>query len=150
LPSVSSIALLNRLSRNYIIRPGQRLKVPTRGGVSFASTTPRTLIKQGEKLVYTVKRGDSLYLLANAFNTSVHNIKAQNNLKSNIIQVGQQLVIQSGVTEGTILYTVVRGDTPYNIARKFGMSLNTLLSLNGLSSRSKIYPGQKLLVTPKM
>ena len=33
------------------------------------------------------------------------------------------------------------------IAKKYGMNLNVLLKLNGLSSKSKIYPGQKLLVT---
>jgi len=33
------------------------------------------------------------------------------------------------------------------IAKKYGMNLNVLLKLNGLSSRSKIYPGQKLLIT---
>jgi membrane-bound lytic murein transglycosylase D len=144
--SVSAIARLNRLSRNYLIRPGQRLKVPARGGVTYASSSPRTLTKQGEKLVYSVKRGDSLYLIASAFNTTVRNIKELNNLRSNIIHVGQKLIIQSGSPEGTSLYMVRRGDTPYSIARKYGMSLNELLNLNGLSSRSKIYPGQKLWI----
>ncbi|MFO7867313.1 MAG: LysM domain-containing protein [Candidatus Aminicenantes bacterium] len=40
------------------------------------------------------------------------------------------------------------GDTPYEIARKYGMSLQAFLSLNGLTPRSKIYPGQKVLVNP--
>ena len=35
----------------------------------------------------------------------------------------------------------------YKIAKKYGMNLNYLLTLNGLSTRSKIYPGQQLWVT---
>jgi len=147
--TVTAIARLNRLRRNYLIRPGQRLKVPARGGRTYSSPRSLTLKQEGQRLVYVVKRGDSLYLIAKAFNTTVQRIKNLNNLKSNILRVGQKLTIQSEKPEGAILYTVKRGDIPYNIARQYGMNLNTLLRLNGLSTRSKIYPGQKLWVTPK-
>jgi membrane-bound lytic murein transglycosylase D len=96
-----------------------------------------------------VRRGDSLYLIANAFNTTVQRIKKENNLKSNILRVGQKLVIRSGKPKGATLYTVKPGDTPFEIAKKYGMNLNLLLRLNRLSPRSKIYPGQKLWVTVK-
>ena len=48
-------------------------------------------------------------------------------------------------TSGT--YTVQAGDTLYSIARRSGMSLNTLLSINGLSQSSVIRPGQTLSVS---
>lgn len=145
--SVTAIAQLNRLSRNYLIRPGQRLKVPGRGR-SYVSARPFQLIKDGEKLVYIVRRGDSLYRIANSFSTTVQRIKKENNLRSDNLSIGQKLVIQSGRPEGATLYTVKTGDTPFEIAKKYRMNLNTLLNLNGLHSRSKIYPGQKLWVTP--
>jgi len=146
--SVSTIARLNNLNSRYLIRPGQRLKVPSQSGTSAAAPPPALeLTKEGEKLVYVVKRGDSLYQIARAFNTSVDRIKQLNNLSSNTINVGQKLEISSGGTAGTAQYTVVAGDTPFKIAQQFNMSLNTLLTLNGLTSRSKIYPGQKLWVT---
>jgi len=145
--SVSSIARLNRLNRRYTIYPGQRLKVPSRGGSSSYSQ-PRELVKEGERLIYVVKRGDSLYKIASSFNTSVAEIKKRNSLKSNTLSVGQKLEITSGKLSGATQYTVRRGDTPYKIAKKFGMNLSVLLSLNGLNSRSKIYPGQKLWITP--
>jgi len=146
--SVSSIASLNGLRRVNLIRPGQRLKIPGRGG----SSTPQPSLKltaEGEELVYHVQRGDNLYRLANAFNTTVQQIKSNNNLKNDVLRVGQKLVIHSGRPEGAILYSVEQGDTPFEIAKKYGMDLNYLLSLNRLSIRSKIYPGQKLWVTPK-
>jgi membrane-bound lytic murein transglycosylase D len=145
--STSTIARLNNLNSRYLIRPGQRLKVPSQGGTSAAPPPSFELTKDGEKLVYVVKRGDSLYQIARSFNTSVDSIKQLNNLRSNIIKVGQKLEISSGDTAGTTQYTVVAGDTPFKIAQQFNMSLNTLLTLNGLNSRSRIYPGQKLWVT---
>jgi membrane-bound lytic murein transglycosylase D len=145
--SVSTIARANRLGRNYLIRTGQRLKIPVQGQ-SYISYHPRSLTKEGEKLIYVVKKGDNLYVIAKSFNTTVQEIKRLNNLQSNMLSVGQKLVIQSGTPEGAVLYTVKSGDTPYKIATKYGMNLNALLALNGLSTRSKIYPGQQLWVTP--
>jgi membrane-bound lytic murein transglycosylase D len=144
--SISAIARMNRLGRNYLIRVGQRLRIPGRG-IAYTSSQPRSLTKEGEKLVYSVKKGDNLYIIAKAFNTTVQEIKKQNNLQSNMLRVGQKLVIQSGTPAGAIPYTVKSGDTPYKIAKKYGMNLNYLLALNGLSTRSKIYPGQQLWVT---
>ncbi|MCP2619922.1 LysM peptidoglycan-binding domain-containing protein [Candidatus Aminicenantes bacterium AC-334-K16] len=144
--SISAIARLNRLRSVHLIRPGQRLKIPSRVRYTARRAASMNLIKEGEKLVYIVQRGDSLYRIASAFNTSVARIKQMNNLKSNILRVGQKLIIQQGLPEGARVYVVQRGDTPYKIAQKFGMSLELLLKLNGLSRRSKIYPGQKLYV----
>lgn len=143
--TISAIARANNLGRRYLIRTGQRLRIPGRG-IGYTSSQPRSLTKEGEKLVYAVKKGDSLYIIAKAFNTTVQEIKNQNNLQSNMLRVGQKLVIQSGTPAGAIPYTVKSGDTPYKIAKKYGMNLNYLLSLNGLNTRSKIYPGQQLWV----
>ncbi len=145
--SVSSITQANRLGRNYLIRPGQRLKVPTRYGSSYSTTQTRQLTKEGDNLAYTVKRGDTLYHIAQSFTTSVQDIKRRNNLRSNTLQVGQKLIIHAANAEGSTFYTVKSGDTPFKIAQRFGMNLNALLSMNGLTTRSKIYPGQKLRVT---
>ncbi len=144
--SISAIAQANRLGRNYLIRPGQGLRVPTRYATSYASSQSRQLTQSGNNLVYTVKRGDTLYNIAQSFKTSVQNIKSLNNLKSDTLQVGQRLTIFSGAASGVTFYTVQAGDTPFEIAQRFGMDLSTLLSLNGLTRRSTIYPGQKLRV----
>jgi membrane-bound lytic murein transglycosylase D len=146
--SVRAIARLTGLRSVNFIRPGQRLKIPVRGSSrSYASPPP--LIKEGEKLIYVVRRGDSLYKIAGAYNTTIQKIKEDNRLTSNILDVGQKIVIQSGKPEGAINYTVKSGDTPFEIAHQFGMNLNTFLQINGLNQRSKIYPGQELWVIPK-
>lgn len=145
--SVSAIGRLNSLGRRYLIRPGQRLKVPSRSGGNYAASRSLNLTKEGDSLAYTVKRGDSLYVIAQAFRTTIHKIKSLNNLTSDRLNVGQKLIIQSGTPDGATFYIVKSGDTPYKIAERFGMSLGVLLQLNSLSQRSKIYPGQKLWVT---
>lgn len=145
--SVRAIARLNRLRRSYLIRPGQRLKIPSRGRrINYSPRRPsRTFRRQGE-MFYVVKRGDSLFQIASAHNVSVDNIKKDNNLSSNTLTIGQRLKIRGNVPSGASQYTVKQGDTPYTIARKFGMNLQTLLQINTLSSRSRIYPGQTLWV----
>jgi len=146
--SVSAIARLTGLRSVNFIRPGQRLKIPVRGSsISYASPPP--LIKEGEKLIYVVRRGDSLSKIARDYNTTIQKIKEDNSLTNNNLDVGQKIVIQSGKPEGATTYTVKSGDTPFEIARAFGMNLNTFLQINGLSRRSKIYPGQELWVIPK-
>ena len=42
---------------------------------------------------YTVQKGESLYSIAKKFNTTVDEIKRKNNLQSNLISVGQELII---------------------------------------------------------
>lgn len=147
--SVSAIGRLNNLGRRYLIRPGQRLRVPARGGTASSAIQRVALTKEGENLVYTVNRGDSLYLIANAYSTTISRLRSLNNLKTDTLQVGQKLIIQQGAPSNAAQYVVKSGDTAYEIARKFGMNLDTLLAMNGLTRRSRIYPGQKLWVNGK-
>jgi membrane-bound lytic murein transglycosylase D len=71
--SISAIARLNGLRRVNLIKSGQRLKIPV-SGRSYASAPPPKLVKEGEKLIYIVRRGDSLYKIASAFSTTVGKI----------------------------------------------------------------------------
>jgi membrane-bound lytic murein transglycosylase D len=147
--SVSAIARLNHLRRNFLIRPGQKLRVPSRYSPARETGSRNLkLIRDKEKQVYVVEQGDSLYQIAHSFNTSVDRIKKLNQLENNVLSVGQKLIIQPLKVEGSMLYTVQAGDTPYTIASHFGMSLAELLRLNGLHKRSRIYPGQQLWVIP--
>ncbi|MFC2168687.1 LysM peptidoglycan-binding domain-containing protein, partial [Acidobacteriota bacterium] len=122
--SISAIASANNLRGNYLIRPGQKLKVP---GRSYSSSTSRSLTREGEKQVYVVKRGDSLWAIANYFGTTVNQLKRDNSLSSNILREGQKLTLQSAIPANSILYTVKSGDIPANIARQYGMNLNVFL-----------------------
>ena len=77
---VSNIVSLNNLTSNNL-SIGQVLKIPTSSTPSTTATT------------YIVRRGDSLYSISREFNTTVDSIKRKNNLSSNVLRIGQKLII---------------------------------------------------------
>ena len=83
---------------------------------------------------YTVRPGDSLWLIAQRYGTTVEAIKALNGLTSNVIDVGQVLKIPASQSEGTIRYTVRPGDSLWLIARRYGTTVEAIKTLNGLQS----------------
>ena len=129
---------LNNLTNN-IISIGQELKVPT----------PESTSKEEEKNnVYTVKKGDSLYQLAKKYNTTVEELKKINNLTSNTLSIGQKLNLPVKNEEPTNefeYYTVQKGDSLYQIAKKYNTTTNELKNLNELTS-TLLSIGQKLKV----
>ena len=82
---------------------------------------------------YIVKKGDSLYKIANLYNTSVTNIINLNNLKNNNLSIGQQLKIPNNNTN---TYVVKKGDSLYSIAQKYNTTVANLKSKNNLTSNN--------------
>ena len=97
----------------------------------------------GESNYYTVKSGDSLWKIANTFNTTVNKLKEINNLKTDVLQIGQKLLLPSSNEEK--VYTVKSGDTLYAIALKNNTTVDKLKEINNLSSNI-LSIGQKLLL----
>ena len=96
--SYSNIMRLNNLN-SYLIFPGQRLKV--NGTVSNqVATAPTTTpdVSSTPRGKYTVKAGESLWLIANKFNVSISDIQRWNNLSSYLIFPNQQLVVSGSAT----------------------------------------------------
>lgn len=93
---------------------------------------------------YTVKRGDTLYSIAQKYNTTATDIKMLNNLTTNNLTIGQQLKIPtSQVEEEFINYTVKLGDTLYSIARNYNLSVNDIIDYNNLGT-TVLVPNQIL------
>jgi len=89
----------------------------------------------GSDLVeYVVRAGDSLWLIARRFGTTVEAIKSLNGLTSDLLNIGQVLKIPSSQTLPYFEYTVKAGDTLWALARKYGTTVEALESLNGLTS----------------
>ena len=160
---------------NRIIEQFGLTKYDTETAVNMAEeiANQQTTTSSGDG--YTVVSGDSLYAIARKTGTSIQDLLSLNGLNLNsIIHPGQVLALSSKsattetkqeestskeekTTEETSTstkqsslsgtYTVVSGDGLYAIARKTGTSIDDLLSLNGLSLTSTIYPGQVLTLS---
>ena len=94
---------------------------------------------------YTVKSGDTLYLIAVNNGTTVDTVMSLNNLDSTMIYPNQVLQLPNGESGSAQQYTVQSGDTLYLISKAYGTTVDKIMSLNNLSS-TVINPGQVLLV----
>lgn len=84
--------------------------------------------------IYIVKKGDTLYKIATSHNITVDELKAKNNLTSNTLSIGQQLIIPN--VKGTTKYTVKKGDTLYQIAKTYDTTVDKIKALNNLTSNT--------------
>lgn len=101
-------------------------------------------------LTYTVAPGDKLYTIAHNYNTTIANILKFNHIPNpDLIFVGQKIIIPMSPPEA-IIYTVVKGDTLYSIAKKYDTFVINLIKFNYLSPPYLIYPGQELVVTASL
>lgn len=98
---------------------------------------------------YTVKKGDTLWDIANKYGTTVSKLKSLNNLKSNVLQVGQTLKVSSSETEiipdDYLVYKVKNGDNLSKIAKEYDTTVSTIMKINNLNS-DKLAINQQLLL----
>ena len=99
---------------------------------------------------YIVQRGDTLYSIARKFNTTPEELIKKNNLESNILQIGQVILlpkedIKESIQEEYSLYTVVKGDSLWKIAKTYNIPVTELIEMNNLKDLN-LQIGQQLLV----
>ncbi len=83
---------------------------------------------------YVVQAGDTLWLLAQRYHTTVDAIKNLNGLTNSLLNIGQILKIPVSGNTTYFEYTVKSGDTLWILARRFGTTVNDIKNLNGLTS----------------
>lgn len=90
---------------------------------------------------YIVQKGDSLYQIAKKYNTTIEKIKTLNNLTSNSLSIGQQLFIpisekEQESTQSKNSYIVQKGDSLYQISKKYNTTVDELKKINNLNTNS--------------
>ena len=150
--SVNDLKSWNHLSSN-LIHVGQKLVIGQKKSTVQQQQGKKEPQQTTSNETYTVKSGDSLWKIATNHNMSVSQLKNLNKLSSDMIFVGQKLVVsekkQSAPSQNQVTkpstYTVKSGDSVWKIAHECGMSMNELVSLNGIKN-NLIFPGQVLKV----
>jgi murein DD-endopeptidase MepM/ murein hydrolase activator NlpD len=109
--------------------------------VDGRSATGRVVNVEGRAVSYTVRKGDNLAKVADKLNTTVADLRADNNLKKSTIRPGQVL---KGPRTTAKAYVAAPGDSLDDVAKRFGVTTRALRAENGLSRNAQIRPGQKL------
>ena len=177
--SVNSIVVENGIRNRNSLRVGQKLRIPGYVGSSKNPNSSSVAFKQvsqdeitaAEKntFIYTVKRNDSLWIIASRHKTSIKMIQALNNMgTSTRIDPGQKLKIPvevndpappssppvtlasaSSYSDGEITYTIQNRDTLYEIAMKYNVSYKDIMRWNKIQNHRTIKPGQKIIIMTK-
>jgi membrane-bound lytic murein transglycosylase D len=137
--STNTVLRANGLSSRDRIYPGQSVRVPGTSG-SQVAVSPQ---------VHEVRKGDTISSIASRYGATVSSVLAANDLGSrDKIYPGQKVKVpataNARVASQPAVHVVKKGDTVTSIAEYYGASVAAVLGANGLGSRDKIYPGQRL------
>lgn len=154
--TVAELKKLNDLS-NGKIRLGQELKV-NQADVAVSNNTANKEEVAVAPISYKVKKGETLSSISKKYNVTEDELKASNNLKSNVLRLGQNLQItqtaastsnsksnKEEIAATPISYKVKKGETLSSISKKYNVTEDELKTMNNLKS-SVIRFGQELKV----
>ncbi|PXE12027.1 autolysin, partial [Listeria monocytogenes] len=158
--TIANLKAWNNLKSDFIY-PGQKLKVSAGSTTNTNTAKPSTNNPSNSTVkTCTVKKGDSLWAISRQYKTTIANLKAWNNLKSDFIYPGQKLKVSAGSTTNTNTakpstnnpsnstvktYTVKKGDSLWAISRQYKTTVDNIKSWNKLTS-NMIHVGQKLTI----
>lgn len=126
------------------LQPASNSAVPSSAAIGTAT-----------QLNYTVRSGDTVSGIAKKFQLSTNQLLQLNKLDSkSLIVPGQKLklianpVVPPAVAKAgaSTVHVVKRGETIASIAKLHSVSITTVLSINSLSAKSIIFPGQRLTI----
>ncbi len=167
--TTSVIQQVNKLNSD-LIRIGQNLLIPSasRGSDAYALSASQRLERKqerkrdGNRVQYTVRRGDTFWDIAREHRVSVREVAAWNGMApGDPLIPGKQLVIWSKTSQPTVLasnsargkamvrkvgYRVRKGDSLYAIANRFSVNVNDIASWNDLNKSRYLQPGQSLVL----
>ena len=138
---VKSGDTLYKIANNFNTTPSAIMNINnlTSTNLSLNQVLKIPTIKEEEIIdynTYTVKSGDSLYKLANSFNTTVEKIKDLNDLTNNNLSIGQVLKIPTTSSNNYITYKVKSGDSLYKLANLYNTTVQDIKDLNNLTSNN--------------
>ncbi|CAN7358918.1 LysM peptidoglycan-binding domain-containing protein [Phenylobacterium sp. LjRoot219] len=124
------------------VRPTPPPPPPTYRTVTTRSVTGRVVEVDGRAVSYKVKKGDNLDKIARQLDTTVAQLREDNDIgRREAIHPGDVL---KGPQSTAKAYVVVSGDTLFSIAKRFGVTAEALRAENDLSRNASLRAGQKI------
>ena len=163
IPATDSTPYVLRMPTQYVLHFVEREKeiyaYKTREVIEKEQIV-KEVSKVSDRTVHTVKKGETLASVARKYHVSVSNLKRWNNMRGDVITVGQRLTIytsgspmassssnSNAVGSKSPKYHVVKaGETLASIARKYHTTVSKIKKWNNLKS-DKITVKQKLRVS---
>lgn len=164
--SVRELTAANNLSADAVIRVGQVLVIPGKTPPPAASMTAAEA--DTNTITYTIQSGDTLGRIASRHGVTVAQLKAFNNLRSDMVRAGDTLSIPETSTSaatasapsstatttapaataptGTYKHVVAPGESLTVIARRYGVKIGDVALANKIRDPSLIRPGQELVI----
>lgn len=160
--SVTEIRKLNNLSPTAELTVNQKIKLVSEGVIPPKQTSKEKTVpaKTSKPVVqvrkHTVKAGETLYQISKLYSISSQDLKTWNDLESNSISIGQELVVSKpgkGVQEvkaqsepaDSDIHIVQKGETLYAISKKYKISVQDILRINNKSTPN-LSVGEKLKI----
>jgi LysM repeat protein len=154
----STIAVTLGIAQPAEAAPQPVKRQPKAKAMSLRPATAVAVVSATAPAEYVVGEGDTVSGIAERFGLATAEVLAQNGLSwSSLIFPGQRLALPgSGSHQEAFAasvtdiahHIVVDGDTMSGIASAYGLDLDELISANGLSHQSLIFPGQALVLPP--
>ena len=114
----------------------------------YRSTLFDPLFARREKLVYQVKPGDNLSGIAKRFGVSVDDLVRVNQLtRADRVLIGELLLVMSDQA-APVVHRVKPGENLTLIAKRYGVTVDSLRQTNRLQRNGLIRPGQELVILP--
>jgi LysM repeat protein len=165
--TVDRLLSANDVAKNATLQIGQEIFLPVSGESVRALITPEEPEPSSTGIeVHVVMAGDTLSVIARTYGVSVNAIKDANNLRNDLIQIGQRLLVPGGVSSvaspstepapvpaapvvaGQTTHVVQAGESLTSIARRYGISAKLLADMNNVTNPDAVKIGQVLIVKP--
>ncbi|MEL5940861.1 LysM peptidoglycan-binding domain-containing protein, partial [Tetragenococcus halophilus] len=146
--------------QNDFVYPGQELTVSNGSSSNNSNSNSSSNSNNSSGGSYTVKAGDSVWLIADQNGITMNQLRDWNNIQNDFVYPGQELTVSNGSSSNNSnsnsssnsnnssggSYTVKAGDSVWLIADQNGITMNQLRDWNNIQN-DFVYPGQKLTVS---